>query len=106
MKTAMEKLIAASIRLRDAHRKEYNDTEWLNWQRFGPPIYMKGDIVQFKVGGIGIIEEVSWRPETGNPPSYSAGPIDGRSFHFRNVCAWHYEGDIESIVKLSAIRSL
>ena len=99
-------IIAASIRNRDEHRKEYNDSEWSDYQRLGPPIYMKGDIVEFIVGGIGVIEDVSWHPETGNPPACSAQPIGKHNFHYRAKCAWHYEGDIKRIVRLSAIRSL
>lgn len=112
-KTAQEKLEASAKTKEDykeywfsilgrppAHRGNLNDMEWNAAQPKHPAIYKKGDFVEFQEGGFGRIEEVSRRI----PATYSCREIPGKPFHKRNICAWHYEGDIkrkigETIIK-------
>ena len=78
----------------DAHRRQYPGSEWAAHQQMGKPIYKKGDIVEFMVGGYGKITTVS-KAHDGWPCSYSAKKVKGLAFHANNICAWHYEGDIK-----------
>jgi len=89
----------------DAHRRGISDVEWANCQPDTPPKYIEGDVVEFMVGGYGIIDEVSF-PENGNPSQYSIRPIAEKKFHPKGIYAWHYEGDIKRLVEGSAIRRL
>jgi hypothetical protein len=89
----------------DKHRLGISDIKWASMQNKGPAKYMRGDIVKFKAGGIGIIHEVT-QPQDGWPASYSARKVPGHPFHAKGKAAWHYEGDIERLVNPSAIRSM
>lgn len=79
----------AEMQNRDKHRRNYSDMEWLAKQRRGAPKGRIGDIVKFRAGGWGVIDNVS----CGDIPSYSVRPIEGRNYHPRAKYAWHYEGD-------------
>jgi len=81
----------------DKHRRGISDMAWAEQQPKGPPKYRLGDVVKFKVGGVGIITDVS-KPHNGWPSSYAVKPIKGRKFHPKNKSAWHYEGDISKLV--------
>lgn len=82
----------------DEHRKDINDMEWADMQPKGKPKYGYGDIVEFKVGGFGRIDEVT-KPANGWPSSYSVMEVPGMKFHAEDICAWHYEGDILGLKK-------
>ncbi len=69
----------------DAHRRGKTDMEWVSEQRQGPPRFMMGDIVEFKVGGFGIIKDVS-KPHDGWPASYSTDEVPGKKFHAHQMC--------------------
>jgi len=88
----------------DAHRRGINDITWATMQPKGPPKYVLGDIVEFKVGGYGIITKVS-KPHNGWPSEYSADEVPGLRFHAKGINAWHYEGDIKRLYRKSAIRA-
>jgi hypothetical protein len=90
---------------RDKHRKKFSDVEWAEKQPKGKPNYHVGDVVEFKVGGFGIIDEVS-KPHAGWPSSYSTAEIEGMRPHKDRMCAWHYEGDFKRLVRGSALRRL
>jgi hypothetical protein len=87
--------------LRDEHRKDFNDVQWMSRQRIGPPSYEVGDVVSFRAGGVGVIVEK--REGTHLPPSYTTGPIEGFPYHPKSINAWHYEGDF-TLLKESPIR--
>ena len=82
--------------LRDHHRKEFTDIEWAEQQITGEPNCRIGDIIQFKVGGFGVIDDVNIS-NSGWPPSYSTSRIEGKNFHARGISSWHYEGDFTVI---------
>lgn len=86
----------------DEHRRGLSDMQWRSMQNFCPSKYMKGDIIEFMVGGFGIIDEV----DEGPPPQYSASKVRGLPFHATTKVAWHYEGDIKKLIGPSAIRNL
>ncbi|MFX0134115.1 MAG: hypothetical protein ACFFDN_10775 [Candidatus Hodarchaeota archaeon] len=78
----------------DKHRRGLSDIQWEAQQPMTLPNYKIGDIVEFKIGGSGIIVEVS-PPECGHPSQYAIAEIPGKKYHPRNKYAWHYEGDIK-----------
>lgn len=103
----MSKQLSAFARLaaplpENKHRGRMNDLQWAMSQPLGPARFAVGDVVEFKVGGFGIISGVS-AAHDGWPCSYAATRIAGVPFHARGVGAWHYEGDIKRIVARSAI---
>ncbi len=77
---------------RDYHRREFTDLEWAAEQKNDFPNYRIGDIVEFHVGGFGVIDEVNIS-NSGWPPSYSTSRIEGKDYHAGGISAWHYEGD-------------
>lgn len=81
-------------RSRPEHRKEMNDMEWAASQAQGPPLYKKGDFVEFMEGGFAMITEVS-KARGGWPVSYSTRAVRGMKEHPKTKCAWFYEGDIK-----------
>lgn len=89
-------------KLRDKHREQYSDLEWVRNQPEGPPNYKIGDVVEFCEGGYGVICEVS-QPHDGWPSSYATSDIDGHSTHPRKKRAWHYEGDFKKLVGKSPL---
>lgn len=88
---------------RGKHRAKYTDLQWAEKQPKGPPKYRIGDVVEFHVGGFGVIDEVQ-KPQSGWPSEYSTSDIDGLHPHKDGVCAWHYEGDFKRHVINPAIR--
>lgn len=88
----------------DKHRRGICDAEWAKMQKYGEPEYFIGDVVKFKVGGWGVINEVA-PAHDGWPASYSAAEIKGKPFHSKGKVAWHYEGDME-LVKPSPLRRM
>jgi len=95
-------IMAALVRARDDHRKEFSDMEWADEQPEGAPNYKVGDTVEFHVGGFGEIKEIS-EPQGGWPSSYSTRDIYGMPGHKRGKCAWHYESDFKGLVKLKVV---
>ena len=85
----------------DKHRRGLSDGEWERMQD-KKNLYYLGDIVSFKVGGIGIITSVS----TAHPRSYSCTKITGKPFHKGGKCAWHLAGDFKKLLYPSGIRSI
>lgn len=90
---------------REEHRREYTDLEWAAAQPTGDPKYKIGDVVEFHVGGFGVIREVS-PPRGGWPASYATACIEGMPGHKSRKCAWHYEGDFKEWVAKSPLHSL
>ena len=90
------------IEMRDAHRKEYCDMEWDKKQPRKTSYYI-GDVVEFKVGGIGVLSEAK-DAHNGWAPSYSCSPVKGFSFHKEGKTAWHLEGDFKRLIAGSGIR--
>lgn len=76
----------------EEHRRNISDLEWANMQPDGPPNYDFGDVVEFKAGGFGRIDAISY-PHGGWPSSYSTMKVKGLPCHPTTKCAWHYEGD-------------
>lgn len=85
------------------HRKEFSDLAWAAHQKKGPPNFYVGDIVEFHVGGFGVINEVS-QPHDGWPSSYKTGDVP--TLPGQPKRAWHYEGDFKRLVGESPIRRL
>ncbi len=75
---------------RDEHRKEFNDMQWAYQQPTGAPSFNLGDIVEFKVGGYGMICEIR-HPHGGWPSEYATAKI--KTLPPPPYYAWHYEGD-------------
>jgi hypothetical protein len=90
---------------RETHRREYNDIQWAQMQPTGEPKYKIGDVVEFHVGGYGVIHEVS-QPRGGWPSSYATSNVEGYPPHATRKCAWHYEGDFKTWVAKSPLHSL
>ncbi len=90
---------------REAHRKEFCDLDWSGQQPRGEQQFFLGDVVEFKVGGIGIIVKVQ-KPQSGWPWSFACDPVKGHPGHASNKHAWHYELDFARLVKPSALRDL
>jgi len=99
-------LIDWNSRFIDEHRRGLSDMEWADAQRQGEPKYMFGDVVEFMVGGFGVIKEVSYNKNSGSPPSYSTENIKGFDSHKTAKIAWHYERDFKRLVSKSNLRSL
>ena len=88
----------------DKHRRGLTDCEWASKQPNGKPNYFLGDIVEFKVGGFGIITETT---DPGDKPiAYSISSVQGLKQITTGKCAWHYEGDFKRLVGKSPIRNL
>jgi hypothetical protein len=66
--------------------------------------YFIGDIVEFKVGGYGIIDEVQ-RHGSGWPAKYSTERVEGKPYHPTTKGAWHYEGDFKRLAGESTLRN-
>ena len=79
-----------SIRERDDHRKEFDDIQWADQQPTGAPNFNIGDIVEFKVGGYGMISEIR-HTHGGWPSKYATAKIE--TLPPPPYYAWHYEGD-------------
>ena len=80
----------------DNHRKGISDMDWAQMQPAGPPKYAEGDIVEFQVGGFGVIREVS-EPHNGWPASYATDNVETLPPHSGHKAAWHYEGDFKRL---------
>jgi len=80
----------------DAHRRGISDIDWAKAQPKGPPKYAEGDVVEFHVGGFGVISEVS-EPHNGWPSSYATHDVEGFPPHTNHISAWHYEGDFKRL---------
>ena len=80
----------------EEHRRGISDCEWASMQQMGKPIYRKGQIVEFKVGGFGVITEIS-KAKGGWPCSYATKKVKGMKQHTSYKSAWHYEGDIKRL---------
>ena len=93
------------FRSEEAHRYGTTDMEWANAQQKGKPKYVVGDVVEFELGGVGVIITVNYRKDSGWPPSYSIKNMKGKPYHPRNKQAWHYEGDF-TMLHESASRRL
>lgn len=70
--------------------------EWAEQQSQGPPHFRIGDVVEFKVGGFGVIDGVT-KPHDGWPSSYSTQDVEGMPAHSKTKMAWHYEGDFKKL---------
>lgn len=90
---------------REKHRNKYNDIEWATRQPKGAPKYRVGDVVEFHVGGFGVIDKVS-EPQSGWPASYATEKIAGMADRKDAKRAWHYEGDFKRWVAKSPLHSL
>lgn len=90
---------------REAHRRDFDDLQWASRQPIGDPKYKTGDVVEFHVGGFGVIAEVL-KPHDGWPASYSTCEIKGLPYHKTRKNAWHYEGDFKTWVAKSPLHSL
>lgn len=96
---------AKSPESREDHRNQYSDIEWAQKQPEGPPNYKIGDVVEFYVGGVGVIDEVS-EPHGGWPSSYSTTKVEGYPDREDNKRAWHYEGDFKRTIAKSPLHFL
>lgn len=90
---------------REKHRSKYNDIEWAGRQPKGAPKCRVGDVVEFHVGGFGVIDKVS-EPQGGWPSSYATYDIAGMAPHKTRKSAWHYEGDFCRWAAKSPLHSL
>jgi hypothetical protein len=78
----------------DAHRRGITDLNWSALQPRGNPRFTIGDVVEFKVGGFGVIAEVVIE-QNGWPNQYSTRSVNGLPGHATTKRAWHYELDIK-----------
>lgn len=78
---------------RDGHRMDFNDLDWAAQQPPGVR-YFIGDLMEFEVGGFGVIREVT-PPLGGWPASYATKRVDPFPDHPRTKRAWHYELDFK-----------
>ena len=85
------------------HRKGISDIGWARMQPKEQSFYI-GDVVEFKVGGFGVIDGVS-EAQGGWPPSYSTEKVKGLQDRKDTKRAWHYEGDFLRLVAPSGIRA-
>ena len=69
--------------------------------------YYVGDVVEFKVGGCGVIDKVKL-PQQGSdrPISYSTEKVEFLAYRRDAKNSWHYDGDISRLVSPSGIRAL
>ena len=80
----------------DEHRRGISDAAWAR-QQPKEVNYFIGDVVEFKVGGFGVIDDVAHGPGDW-PPGYSVKRVKGFAGHAKNKIAWHYEGDFLRLV--------
>lgn len=88
---------------RDDHRKEFNDIEWDNQQPLGDPNYKIGDVVEFHVGGFGVISKVNVG-DGGWANKYATDKVEG--FDPPPYHAWHLEGDFKELTAKSPLHYL
>jgi hypothetical protein len=88
----------------EKHRRGISDMDWAAQQPKSQN-YFIGDIVEFFVGGFGIIDEVS-KAHGGWPPKYSTQKVEGYPYRSDGKVAWHYEGDVKALVQPSTLRNL
>ena len=88
----------------EEHRRGISDMAWADMQPKEQSFYI-GDVVEFRVGGFGVINKVSGG-KGGWPPSYSTEPVDGLRDRSDTKRAWHYEGDFKQLVAPSGVRSV
>lgn len=88
----------------EEHRRGISALAWAGMQPKEQSYYI-GDVVEFKVGGFGVINEVR-KANGGWPPSYSTEPVDGLHDRDDSKRAWHYEGDFKHLVAPSGVRSV
>lgn len=88
----------------EEHRRGISSLAWAGMQPKEQSYYI-GDVVEFKVGGFGVINKVS-KAKGGWPPSYSTEPVDGLPDRYDTKRAWHYEGDFKKLVAPSGLRSV
>ena len=98
---------------REDHRRDYNDREWKLAQREGKPLYKLGDVIEFQVGGFGVISNVNrGNSPTVDPtiefgvPSYAVNRVEGMEYHAGGIVAWHYEGDIKTCIARSPLHDM
>lgn len=89
----------------DEHRRGKSDIDWARENVKPTQMYFVGDVVEFVVGGFGLIDRVS-RASGGWPFSYATEDIEGHPPHARRKSAWHYDGDIKRLVAPSGVRLL
>jgi hypothetical protein len=105
MQEDMNELQKWDYNSREDHRKSYSDIRWCAMQPKGDPKYKIGDVVEFHVGGFGIINGVS-KPSNGWPSSYSTEKIDELPDHASTKRAWHYEGDFKNWIAKSPLHGM
>ena len=109
MENLKKQLIDWNSEYIDEHRRGISDIKWANKQPradeqpWAESKYIEGDVVEFMVGGYGIINKVSLS-QSGGPTQYATNPIKNKKFHAKGKYAWHYEGDIKKLIEESAIR--
>lgn len=97
--------IFPSSESREPHRRDLNDVEWASAQPSGDPNYEIGDVIEFKVGGIGVISEVR-KPQNGWPSQYATKEVHGIDYREDGKYAWHYEGDFAARIGISPVHDL
>lgn len=85
----------------EKHRIGIPDHEWENAQPLEQN-YFIGDVVEFHVGGCGLIDEVL-KSDHGGCPKYSTREVPGHDHHPTRT-AWHYEGDFKTLLSPSGVR--
>lgn len=101
---AMADYLADPWKYAEEHRRGISDIQWARMQPMEQNYYV-GDVVEFKVGGIGVITEAQ-DAENGWPPSYATEEVKGHPYRKDGKVAWHYEGDFSRLVAESGIRKL
>ena len=86
----------------EEHRKGITDLDWALAQPKKQGYYV-GDVIEFHVGGIGLINAVS--QNGGWPPSYATEPVKGFPYRPNDAkLAWHREGDFKALISPSGVR--
>jgi hypothetical protein len=104
MKRAMQDYFKDPWKYAEEHRRGISDVAWAGMQP-KQRNYHIGDVVEFKVGGFGVIDGHSDR-SNGWAPSYSTCEVEGMKYRDDGKAAWHYEGDFKRLVSPSGVRSV
>lgn len=98
---------------REPYKRGIDDVTWHNMQPRHAPVYCVGDVVKFRAGGYGVIDDASMCGN--NPPEYSTGNVNegtadewpqyGHGTLWQGKSAWHYEGDIEGLAITGGARA-
>jgi hypothetical protein len=101
MDPAMDDYFKNRWKYAEDHRKGISDVAWAKMQP-KEQNYHIGDVIEFKVGGFGLID--GYTDCNVCPHAYSTDKVDGMPYRDDCKDAWHYEGDFKRLVYPSGVR--